>query len=190
MTLDLASTPVICPGIGEASEPFSCCTLEDQDNCGYTFFEECPTKNCIADCSNASWLFSPQQGALGFGPFRRYWACASAPGAAQYLEGGLLEDRWAQIQKAYFPTNSLGQKNLKAATGTVTQCLADTCLKARDSERCRDACAPINLILNNTVPDIRGVNSCLYELCGAQVGSIPYASEDVVGIGVNVPTAC
>ena len=50
---------------------------------------------------------------------------------------------------------------------------------------CSRDCSAVNMLINSTMPDIRGVNQCLHTLCTSNYDALPYADADVVGIGVS-----
>jgi hypothetical protein len=50
---------------------------------------------------------------------------------------------------------------------------------------CREPCSSVNMLINNTSPNIEGINKCLFSLCEGGFNSLPYADADVVGIGVS-----
>jgi hypothetical protein len=181
-----ASDWVFCPGIGEIPDPSRfCCTLGTPDRCYdyYGFFDECPSGNCIEDCKNATWLYDPLTQQTVLSPFRKFWTCVNVPGVARLDQAGLLTpDGSARVQQ--YISQSTTVADLKNITSTVTQCLADTCSVARNSEQCFESCRPINLITNTTMPNVAGISTCLYDLCTANIDSLPFASEDIIGIGV------
>jgi hypothetical protein len=184
---------VFCPGIGETPDPsVFCCTLDPLDARGqslcydyYNFFNECPSGNCVSDCKNATWLYNPLDVATNQleSPFRKYWTCVNVPGVTRLYQAGLLVANGSARVREYIP-ESTNVADLRNLTGTLTQCLSDTCAVARNNERCFEPCRPINLITNTTMPNLAGISECLYELCTADIDSLPFASEDIIGIGV------
>ena len=103
---------------------------------------------------------------------------------AGYLSQNPAKSNIVSEVEKYISRNATNDA-LKNVTFAVTECLAATCRKARHSKVCRPQCARVNLILNGTTPNLQGVSQCLDSLCTGGCDSLPFADQDVVGIGVG-----
>ncbi|KAJ4295620.1 hypothetical protein N0V90_007633 [Kalmusia sp. IMI 367209] len=144
--------------------------------------------DCLKDCSNVTNIYQsiaqvdPYDG-NGQGPIRRYLTCANVPNMAGYLSQKVIGDNITSIIANNISTEATDDQ-LKKVTFAVTECLTSTCRNARHKAECRDKCSPVNLLINNTTPDVQGLNNCLNSLCTGGYDALPYADADVVGIGV------
>ena len=119
----------------------------------------------------------------------RYRACANLPNLARLSSAGVLVPFIQQAVQRHLrlPVESEIVLSLQEITASVTDCLASTCRSAREANSCRDnVCTPVHLISNSTLPNLGGVNDCLWNICNAGTGALPWADADVVGIGVSV----
>ncbi|KAF2110545.1 hypothetical protein BDV96DRAFT_195126 [Lophiotrema nucula] len=73
---------------------------------------------------------------------------------------------------------------LKAPTYLKASYCANCNLTMQNRTDCRGRCSAVNLLINNTHPNIQGLNGCLNSLCTRGYDSLPYADADVIGIGV------
>lgn len=192
--------PLFCEGLGSTADKLQCCYPDAQDaqTCRNnfnnpnvaTFSQGCWTGNCLRDCQDVVVMYSSitQQDALegnGLAPIRRYLTCANVPNMAGYLDQNVLEpDILSQVEK-YIPRNATTD-GLKNVTLAVTECLTATCRNARHPKSCEAQCSGVNLLMNSTTPNVRGLNQCLGTLCTGGYDSLPFADADVVGIGVSV----
>ncbi|KAF2678340.1 hypothetical protein K458DRAFT_423276 [Lentithecium fluviatile CBS 122367] len=148
----------------------------------------CPNGDCMVDCANVTNIYQSilQNKAYegdGSGPIRRYRTCANVPAVAGYLEQGILNENIKSTIGNFEPNNA-PDEGLKAVTSAVTECLTFTCRNARNKTDCKEPCSAVNMLINNTMPNIEGVNDCLSSLCKGDYNSLPYAEADIVGIGV------
>lgn len=197
--------PIFCRPIDQASplSPQNCCTTNDQTSstCNDVFnpnnnpFNEgnCPSSNCLKDCSDTTKLYSsfsqdnPDEG-NGKGPIFRYRLCVNVPAIANHLRNNALSQHNSETIGSFI-SHSAQDAQLKSITSAVTGCLTATCMNARGYEQCKAACSPVNILVNSTMPDVEGVNGCLRALCHNQedsFGSVPYADEDIIGAGVSI----
>jgi hypothetical protein len=187
---------VFCADIGfqPTVENPTCCFLGNQTeltcSSDLSLLRRCPTGNCIHDCQNVTLLYDSFRSLTDSqvdGPIQQYWACANLPTVAQFEAKNLLIPDLSEVVRQYFPAN-VSAPALTNVTSAVTKCLTDTCSSARDSGFCNDACQPVNLLTNSTTPNLDGVSKCLFTLCGAGTESLPFASSDIMGIGVGYST--
>lgn len=196
----MAQHALFCDGIGNSSS-LSCCYSDDlaSKSCQHNFFTPsvhtftggCPGGDCIKTCSDPSNIYSsiaqidPYDG-NGQGPIRRFSTCVNVPSMAGYLAQHVLSENITDVIGNSISSNATPAQ-LKRVASAVTDCLASTCRNARNEEGCRTQCSAVNLLINNTTPDVQGVNDCLQTLCTGGYDYLPYADADVVGIGVSVP---
>jgi hypothetical protein len=102
---------------------------------------------------------------------------------AGYTSQGLLQDNISSIVEPHVSPDASAQ-NLTRITAAVTECLTQTCRASRHKSVCTSSCSAVNMLINNTAPNIEGVNSCLNTLCTGGYDSLPFADADVIGIGV------
>lgn len=191
--------PLFCDNIGNTNDTLRCCYPNNQtasvctrnfnNPAVDTFTGGCRSGQCLTDCQDVSIIYSSllQDDAFegnGSAPIRRYLTCANVPNMAGYLAQGVLSpDIRSQVER--FIPNDASDDALKGVTSAVTGCLTATCSNARNKERCQSQCSSVNLLVNNTMPDVQGINLCLNTLCTGDYQSLPYADADVVGIGVS-----
>lgn len=184
-----------CGDFGANDTFITCCSNHPIDNCDYIFDPNdnwfqmgCPSGNCAIDCQNVSLLYSADFGPdliTSYGPFNAPWqTCANIPNIAGYLQQNALAPNISNLIKAYVPEN-ISQDVLQNITSSVTMCLMSTCNNARNPDICTDACEPIKLLTNQTMPNYAGMNDCLFALCTNGYQAVPFANTDIVGIGVS-----
>ncbi|KXX74222.1 hypothetical protein MMYC01_208845 [Madurella mycetomatis] len=183
----------------------ACCRLSDQNSttCRRMFAprggildraclvspEECRLFN---RCRTPATLYTSaeQNNQMGDGSLlvARYTACANIPGLATLSSQGLLAPyiyQAAQKHLQFGPDEPELQYALQQITLSVTDCLSSTCRSARRNSDCYDhVCSPVDLISNRTLPDVGGINDCLFNFCSAGTDALPWADADIVGIGV------
>ena len=149
------------------------------------FQRVCPSGDCIADCSTAGTMYQniTQELAEEFiytdvPPL--YAICLAAPSMARSIQNGLVPDPAATVLRPYFP--SVDEVALQAVASTTTHCLTSTCDQARFPLSCDLSCTT-SMLVNSSTPSLSGVNDCLAAMCSSNV-AIPFANQDVVGIGV------
>ncbi|KAF2734237.1 hypothetical protein EJ04DRAFT_603366 [Polyplosphaeria fusca] len=189
---------LFCDNIGNTTDSLECCTISDQNSpiCQtnffnpnvYTFSNGCYNRSCIEMCQKRKSVYiSDQQEDVfrgnGMGPKRRFLTCANVPAMAGYLDQKVIQQNLSDAMAPYIPDNRTND-DLRGITLAVTECLTSTCHSARNSTDCRGRCSATNLMINNTTPNIQGMNGCLYSLCHEGYNSLPYADADVIGIGV------
>ncbi len=193
------SNTVACIGIGSGATGLSCCHVNNQSDptCQDIFSQQdgllqkgCQSDHCMADCQNATVLYSSlvqtNLSGNGQGPIARYAACVNVPAIFRSLSQGALSSNFSSSAQQYIPTN-VTEDNLQNITSTVTDCLSSTCRNSRNSGHCYDNyCSPVKLLANDTTPNITAINGCLNQLCHSGFSALPYADADVVGIGVCV----
>lgn len=120
----------------------------------------------------------------------RYNACANLPAIASLSNQGSLV---SYIDDVVRPHLQLAPRaadadfpdSLQQITSSVTDCLSSTCRHGREDNGCyNNFCSPVKMISNNTLPNVVGINDCLFSLCNAGTGALPWADADIVGIGV------
>ena len=155
-----------------------------------TFTGGCDGGNCISSCQNTKLLYSSEQQddpymGNGRAPIRRYLTCANVPAMAGYLSQHVLEKNVSSTVSRYIPQGTT-KDDMKAVTLAVTDCLTSTCRNARNKGSCRSSCSAVNLLTNNTSPNLQGLDECLNSLCTGGYHSLPWADADVIGIGVCI----
>lgn len=189
------ATPIFCPNLGVHPQGITseCCFLDDQTggDCGIafgsgSFWTKCPTGNCVDDCQNAAFLYESPRSLNNTEtlPFN-YWTCANLPNVAHLLDEDILIPNVTSHIRQFIPQNT-DATALANVTSMVTRCLTGMCDSARDSTDCENACLPVKLFNENMAPDLDGISDCIYTLCHAEMGSIPFADSDVIGIGVCI----
>lgn len=191
-----------CDNIGDTANGLQCCYLNDrlspvcQRNFlanNNTFSRGCPSGNCITDCQNIGILYSsenqndPYEG-NGRAPIQRYRTCANVPAMVGYSSQPFLTSALPTSINTYVPADT-SQDDLKKVTAAITECLTQTCRASRNKTACESNCSPVNMLTNNTTPNLLGVNQCLNTLCTGGYNSLPFADADVIGIGVRFLSA-
>ena len=192
--------PFFCDNIGKEKNGLNCCYPDDQNsqacrdnfNTSETVFTEhgaCLQGTCIADCQNVTRLYSSIQQITSFqgngqAPIHRYLICANVPNMARYRSQKILQPSLLPQVVPFIPGN-VSDGALQNITLAVTECLTATCGQARDNKNCQVHCSGVNLLVNRTTPNIKGLNTCLNTLCEGNHKSLPFADEDVIGIGVR-----
>lgn len=202
--LDSSLGLVACTGLGNFTITLSCCTANNFTDpaCHGTLSlllqDGCPNRgsDCISSCSDSEWIYSSKIEDNGFGdgsgPRARYSACVNLPAIARASLNHVLPPNISSVVDKYVPRNTTEQQ-LEAVTAAVTDCLSSTCRNSRDGRdglrSCyHEYCSPTTLLTNNTAPNIAAINNCIFKLCHQDdYGQLPYADDDVVGIGVCFP---
>ncbi|KAM7184416.1 hypothetical protein V8F20_012239 [Naviculisporaceae sp. PSN 640] len=207
------STILACDGLGTqpALSKLPCCHITDQDSptCKRLFpatlkqgllGKVClgPDSTCplFMNCSDVSSLYSSleqtEQKGDGSWLIRRYAACANMPTIATAAYGGNLTTGISNVVTGYippFPKLKLSgfETKLQSITSAVTDCLSSTCRASRDVDFCyEDHCSPARLLRNGTLPNLEGINDCMWTLCNADERALPWPDADVIGIGVFI----
>lgn len=183
----------------------ACCRLSDQNStmCRRIFAPRSgildraclvSPENChlFNRCRSPAALYTSaeQNNQMGDGSLllARYTACANIPGLAGLSSQGLLApyiDQAVQKHLQFAPTGRALPYALQQITLSVTDCLSSTCRSARKSDCYNPACSPVSLISNRTLPDVAGINGCLFNICSSGTAALPWADADIVGIGVS-----
>jgi hypothetical protein len=189
-------SPLFCNNIGNPA--FDCCYAANQSTeiCRNVFkdqqvFANVCDDDCLINCADVNYLYGSVlevEGLKGSGiaPIRRYSTCANVPNIAGYLDHNILEPSILSQVEKYIPRNT-SQDNLKRITFALTDCLTATCRNARQPSRCEYTCSGVNLLMNGTTPNVKGLSKCLETLCTGEERSLPFADADVVGVGVSAP---
>ncbi|KAF2178336.1 hypothetical protein K469DRAFT_643052 [Zopfia rhizophila CBS 207.26] len=195
--VNFSGEPIFCNGIGNSTTELRCCYANNQDSslCREIFptdsklGEVCQSGDCIADCQKSGRLYGsllqddPFGIGNGQGPIHRYLTCVNVPAIASYSSQNMLNSNISSYVEPFISPNTTDEE-LKGVTSTVTACLTQTCKKSRNSPKCDQQCSAVNLLTNNTTPNVQGINDCLYTLCTGRYESLPYADADVIVIGV------
>lgn len=150
------------------------------------FSQICPSQNCFTDCNNLTQVFTASPEALGNStdiahlPVTLFGVCSNLANAT-----ALVEDSDDAILKSYFKSPSTDADNdIGLITSNLTMCLVDTCDNTRNPSEC-NYCRPDYLLQSqDTLSIYPGVSNCTYQLCQSTCG-LPYADQDVFGIGVS-----
>lgn len=205
-------TILACDGLGTQPtlSKLPCCHITDQDSptCKRLFppalkqgllGKVClgPDTTCplFTNCSEVSSLYSSleqtEQKGDGSWLIKRYVACANMPTIATAAYAGDLSKKLSNVVSGYIPPlpqlklNAYETK-LQSITSAVTDCLSSTCRASRDVDFCyEDHCAPERLLRNGTLPNLEGINDCMWTLCNADERALPWPDADVIGIGVS-----
>jgi hypothetical protein len=152
----------------------------------------CPSGNCLKDCQTQR-VFEvlpegvniayDQYGTLDStrAEITLFGICVDIANVTRALTSGDIPAEQAQQLKPYFPNNASG---LTKIADNITQCLPASCAKSRDSSTCAPWCRESDLLLVDGTTNLTGVATCLEWLCEESCG-LPYANQDVVGIGVS-----
>lgn len=188
--------PIFCDNIGRTAHDLHCCYLANQNT------SECQEilthiagplnpkfSDWITDCANKNKIYRSltQTDATGDGQalYRRFSTCASVPTMRSYLSHNALQPSVSSVVGPHLSLENTTDEHLSNVTDAVTYCLTQTCRQARLAEKCRYECAPVNLLLNSTTPNVQGINTCINTLCSNNDSSLPYADPDIIGIGVS-----
>lgn len=152
----------------------------------------CPSGNCLKDCQTDRVFEVLPEGATI--PYNQYGVinstrsevtlfgiCVDIANVTKALASGGVPIEQAQKLQAYFPDTNDG---LTKITDNITHCLPASCAKSRDSSTCAPWCRESDLLLADGTINLTGVATCLEWLCEESCG-LPYANQDVVGIGVS-----
>ncbi|PVH72563.1 hypothetical protein DL98DRAFT_610491 [Cadophora sp. DSE1049] len=159
------------------------------------FAQLCPSKNCIDDCRNYTRIFQTvpdyveatvhdygQPDKSGKVNITVFGLCTNLVSAAR-----LAKADGNQTVKSFFTpgtqTNVVSDPYRQAAIG-IAACLSDTCGRTRYPARCAMGCSIRQLLTNNTDAfDWEHAMLCSRQLCKPSY-VLPYANQDVLGIGV------
>ncbi|KAK4442383.1 hypothetical protein QBC34DRAFT_453141 [Podospora aff. communis PSN243] len=125
------------------------------------FRDLCPSTNCFRDCLNSTRLFQSIPDNITSTPIKKFFT----------------------IEKEIVGVTDIFRR---VALG-VTACVADTCSQTRHPEKCSGACN-LRSLLENDVREVDwegGMLECVRGLCGS-ARVLPYANQDVLGIGVLI----
>lgn len=152
------------------------------------FSQICHSQNCFTDCNNLTQVFTATPEALGNStgiavsdlPVTLFGVCSNLANAT-----ASVEDSDDPVLKSYFQSPSADPDNdIGLITSNLTMCLVDTCDNTRNSLEC-NYCRPDYLLESQkTLAIYPGVSNCTYQLCQSTCG-LPYADQDVFGIGVS-----
>lgn len=153
------------------------------------FSQICPSRNCFTDCNNLTQVFNASPEALGNNtdidvsrlPVTLFGVCSNLANAT-----ASVQDSDDAGLKSYFQSPSANPDNdIGLVTSNLTMCLVDTCDNTRNPSEC-NYCRPDYLLQSqNTLSIYPGVSNCTYQLCQSTCG-LPYADQDVFGIGVSL----
>ncbi|KAF2841390.1 hypothetical protein M501DRAFT_1014191 [Patellaria atrata CBS 101060] len=196
-----SNSPIACVDLGLRNGTLPCCYEEDSPNnpvCETAFLQTdihksllqlgCPGGDCLAQCRDPRLLYTTllADNFTGHGdaPIARYRACTNLPAISRSISRGTLDRTLAESAEGYIPSN-VPEDILQTITASVTDCLSSTCRNSRDPNFCyNDYCSPTRLLINSSTPNVQEINNCLYRLCHSEHRALPYADQDVVGIGV------
>lgn len=196
-TIDI---PIGCYNPGLAPQEQLCCYSNNQTqhpcqtfigpNPGDTILASaCPSGNCLKDCQNPMTLYggvTTEDSILNTDTIMMYMACVAVPAIAGYEANDILLPDQATTVRQFIPPEDATEDNLRGVTATVTECLTQTCLAARNGSLCYDQyCAPTKLLINGTMPNQTAISQCLYTLCSNGLEVVPFANSDIIGIGVS-----
>jgi hypothetical protein len=152
----------------------------------------CPSGNCLKDCQTERVFEVLPEGVTV--PYDQYGSinstrtevtlfgiCVDIANVTNALASGSVPVEQAQKLQPYFPDTKAG---LTKIADNITQCLPASCAKSRDSSTCAPWCRETDLLLADGTTNLTGVATCLEWLCEESCG-LPYANQDVVGIGVS-----
>lgn len=152
----------------------------------------CPSGNCLEDCqTDRVYEVIPKGVNVAYDQYGTinstrtevtlFGLCVDIANVTRALAHGSVPVEQAQQLKPYFPDNDAG---LTKVADNITQCLPASCAMSRDSSTCAPWCRESDLLLADGNTNLTGVAVCLEWLCEESCG-IPYANQDVVGIGVS-----
>ncbi|KAF2738927.1 hypothetical protein EJ04DRAFT_560187 [Polyplosphaeria fusca] len=160
------------------------------------FDQLCPSGNCIDDCGNNTRIFQAkpdhidatvqdygQPDASGKVNVTVFGLCTNLVSAAAEAEDSTKV-------KSFFATDpsmmAVSDPFKQVAIG-IAACLSDTCGRIRYPGRCMEDCSMKNLLNNNTdaFDWQHAMLNCTQRLCKSTF-VLPYANQDVLGIGVLV----
>lgn len=160
------------------------------------FDELCPSHDCVQDCQNYTRLFE-EVPYLITEPFSTYGKSFDNQPPSITLFGvcsnlvtiyeGISSDTDAASQQSYFPASSANDTG--GVSSTIASCLASTCDYSRESTNCISACNMTVLYSEGSTTNVTAVTECLSLLCGNTCG-LPYANQDVMGVGVSSESLC
>ncbi|KAK0631174.1 hypothetical protein B0T17DRAFT_530312 [Bombardia bombarda] len=174
------------------------------------FSELCPSGSCITDCQDYPRLFSSipsgiDESASVYGRLDpvtgkldvTFFGICSNLGNATLL--ALAQDPSSAVYAAFLGSNAITagvaessanvNNDVVRVASSIATCFASTCEQTRDPNVCRNACSAQQLLgaaeIGSSL-DIRGnMGVCVQQLCDNTCG-LPYADQDVLGIGVLV----
>jgi hypothetical protein len=152
----------------------------------------CPSHDCISDCQNYTRLFEEVPSPFtnfaqtygksvdGQPPNTTVFGVCSNLGS---ITAGISTGVVAQSVQPYFPLQR--QSDIGQVSATLTSCLISTCDASREPENCIEACNIPNLYSATNSTNLTAVTACLSLICG-NTCALPYANQDVMGVGVLV----
>lgn len=155
------------------------------------FSQLCTSGNCFTDCENLTRVFTANPAAFSNStdmdaeraPVTLFGICSNLVNATASVE--LSDDTGL---KSYFRSTADAENDIGLIASNLTMCLVDTCDSTRNSSECNQYCQMDNLLQpQHTLAIHPGLFECAYQLCQSTCG-LPYANQDVVGIGVRFIT--
>lgn len=152
------------------------------------FSEICPSQNCFTDCNNLTQVFTANSSVLSNStvmkaedvPVTLFGVCSNLANAT-----ALVRDNGDAGLKSYFKSPSSDTDyDIGLILSNLTMCLADTCDNTRNPSECNEYCRPNYLLESqDTLAISPNLSQCAQQLCESTCG-LPYADQDVFGIGV------
>ncbi|KAL8721920.1 MAG: hypothetical protein Q9181_007605, partial [Wetmoreana brouardii] len=159
------------------------------------FDQLCPSGNCLEACQDVERLYGVippgmQVQADNYGLSTRipdmitlYGICLGYANVSRALDSGFVPPEEAGVLRPLFP--STAEDDLQSVSNAASRCLLETCEKSANVSGCAKECSPAQLMLNSTTPRLSGPYQCLKTICDCSAG-LPFANQDVVGVGVTV----
>ncbi|PSN62393.1 hypothetical protein BS50DRAFT_638039 [Corynespora cassiicola Philippines] len=190
------SALIFCDNIGIEADLRNCCTLDDQSSpaCRQIFaddstvFTQGCNGTCVEYCRKRRYLYSSLREDLaivgnGQAPVRHHNTCSNVPQLSRLLSQGALSPEISTKVQKFIP-QEITEVEKRDITFALTDCLTATCEHARNRSICGYKCSGVNLIGNDNFPNLQGMNECINALCTGDYDSLPFADDDIVGIGV------
>lgn len=156
----------------------------------------CPSGDCMKDCQDMERVFSAlpsgvKADALTYGrpnsntSVSLFGICTNLDHVTTVLPTYKKMDKVG----SFFNVTKGARPNITRTTAKIASCYASTCDLTREPDKCKEACAMDNFLagpdrLNfNLQNNNTGAMACISRLCDNTCG-LPYANQDVLGIGV------
>lgn len=152
------------------------------------FGELCPGGDCYRACQDFSLLFNVESYVFAEdtsanvtssdGRITLFGVCTNIKGLTDVV---VNSPSTLENTVSYF-SNKQEQAIADQIPANISMCLYDTCQATRDPAQCNDLCWPDDTEAAGTM-DFNAVSKCMRQLC-SNVCGLPYANQDVFGIGV------
>ena len=191
-TSDIPPDPTTSVSYAQILSPGTVADIPWNNFANADFDTLCPSRDCVQDCQNYTRLFE-EVPYLITDSFEVYGKSINGQPPNTTLFGvcsnlgniydGIAAGITPQSTESYFPLSR--QEDTGQVSSSLVSCLASTCDASREPQNCASACNMTVLYPSGASTNLTAVTGCLSLICGNTCG-LPYADQDVLGVGVLV----